>query len=122
MAEAFTFDWDVLPKVIAEVRRRTLYPYKPVGPETDAEMAENPTTVFGVAFQTGEPVGCVAVLDEFNHDCELRMRWLGVDNAVRGQGIGARLVQAPQLEPPVPVPVRGHWTRRRRRRPVRQIR
>ena len=97
MAETFTYDWDEPPERIAEVRRRTLYPFKSAGPETDAEMAENPTTVFGSAFQAGEPVGCVAVLDEFNHACELRMRWLGVDNAVRGQGIGARLVQASQV-------------------------
>ena len=64
MAEAFTFEWDVLPQVIAEVRRRTLYPFKPSGPETDAEMTENPTTVWGAAFHDGRPVGRCAVLDE----------------------------------------------------------
>ena len=97
MAEAFTFDWDVPPETIAEVRRRTLYPFKPAGPETDAEMAENPDTVFGAAIQSGEPVGCVAVLDEPKHDCPLRVGWLGVDEAVRGKGIGTRLVQATQV-------------------------
>ena len=97
MAEAFTFDWDVPSERIAEVRRRTLYPFKPAGSETDAEMAENTTTVFGTVLQAGEPVGCIAVLDEPSHDCALRVRWLGVDDAVRGRGVGARLVQATQV-------------------------
>ena len=47
--------------------------------------------------QAREPVGCIAVLDEPNHDCALRVRWLGVDDVVRGRGIGARLVQATQV-------------------------
>jgi GNAT superfamily N-acetyltransferase len=97
MAEAFTYEWDVSPQVIAEVRRRTLYPFKPSGPETDAEMTENPTTVWGAAFHDGRPVGCVAVLDETKHDCELRIRWLGVEEALRGKGIGANLVKAAQV-------------------------
>ncbi|MBC8325165.1 MAG: GNAT family N-acetyltransferase [Verrucomicrobia subdivision 3 bacterium] len=97
MAEAFTFDWDVSPESIAEVRRRTLYPFKPAGAETDAEMAGNPTTVFGAALQAGKPIGCIAVLDEPRHDCPLRVRWLGVDDAVRNRGIGARLVQGTQV-------------------------
>jgi len=95
--KSFTFDWDVPPETIGEVRRRTLYPFKPADPEIDAEMAENPATVFGAAFQGNDPVGCIAVLDESKHDCPLRVRWLGVDEAVRGQGIGARLVQATQV-------------------------
>ena len=67
MAEAFTYEWDVSPHVIAEVRHRTLYPFKPAGPETEAEMTENPPTVFGAAFHDSEPVGCIAVLDEPKH-------------------------------------------------------
>ena len=97
MAEAFTFDWDVPSERIAEVRRRTLYPFKSSGKETDAEMRENSTTVFGAVSQAGKPVGCIAVLDEPNQDCALRVRWLGVDDAVRGRGLGARLVQATQV-------------------------
>ena len=97
MAEAFTFEWDVLPQVIAVVRRRTLYPFKPSGPETDAEMTENPTTVWGAAFHDSGPVGCIAVLDEPKHDCALRVRWLGVEEAMRGKRIGAKLVQAAQV-------------------------
>ena len=97
MAEACTFDWDVPAERIAEVRRRTLYPFKPAGPETDAEMTENPTTVLGAAFHDAEPVGCIAVLDEPKHDCALRVRWLGVEEMMRGKGIGAKLVQAAQV-------------------------
>ena len=97
MAEAFTFEWDVLPQVIAEVRRRTLYPFKPSGPETDAELTENLTTVLGAAFRDSEPIGCVAVLDEPKHECALRVRWLGVEESMRGKGIGAKLVQAAQV-------------------------
>jgi len=97
VTEAFTFDWGVPSERIAEVRRRTLYPFKSSGQETDAEMGENSTTVFGTVSQAGEPVGCIAVLDEPNHDCALRVRWLGVDDAVRGRGLGARLVQATQV-------------------------
>ena len=87
MVEAFTYEWDVLPQVIAEVRRRTLYPFKPAGPETDAELTENLTTVLGAAFRDSEPIGCVAVLHEPKHDCLLRVRWLGVEEAMRGKGI-----------------------------------
>ena len=97
MAETFTYDWDVPPERIAEVRRRTLYPFKSAGPETDAEMTENPTTVLGAAFHDAEPVGCIAVLDETKHDCALRVRWLGVSEAWRGKGIGGKLVQAAQV-------------------------
>ena len=97
MAEAFTYEWDVSPQVIAEVRRCALYPFKPSGPETDAEMTENPTTVLGAAFHDAEPVGCIAVLDETKHDCALRVRWLGVSEAWRGKGIGGKLVQAAQV-------------------------
>ena len=97
MAEAFTYEWDVSPQVIAEVRRRTLYPFKPSGPETEAEMTENPTTVLGAAFHDAEPVGCIAVLDETKHDCALRVRWLGVEEALRGKGIGTILAQGAQV-------------------------
>ena len=97
MGETFTYQWDVSPQDIAEVRRCALYPLKPPGPETDAEMTENPVTVLGAAFHGDEPVGCIAVLDEPKHDCALRVRWLGVEEMVRGKGIGAKLVQAAQV-------------------------
>ena len=97
MAEAFTFEWDVPPDIIAEVRRRTLYPFKPSGPETDAELTENLTTVLAAAFRDNEPIGCIAVLDEPKHECALRVRWLGVEESMRGKGIGAKLVQAAQV-------------------------
>ena len=97
MAEVFTYKWDVSPQVIAEVRRCALYPFKLPGPETDTEMTGNPTAIFGAAFHDEEPVGCIAVLDEPMHDCGLRVRWLGVEEMVRGKGIGAKLVQAAQV-------------------------
>ena len=97
MGETFTYQWDVSPQIIAEVRRCALYPFKSPGPEMDAEMTENPVTVLGAAFHNDEPVGCIAVLDEPKHDCALRVRWLGVEEMVRGKGIGAKLVQAAQV-------------------------
>ena len=97
MAEAFTYEWDVAPQVIAGVRRRTLYPFKPSGPETDAELTKNLTTVLGAAFRDNEPIGCIAVLDEPKHDCVLRVRGVGVEEAMRGKGGGAQLVQAAQV-------------------------
>ena len=97
MSEAFTYEWDVSPQVIAEVRRCTLYPFKPAGPETDAEMTENPATVLGVALHESEPVGCIAVLNEPKHNCALRVRWLGVEKMMRGKGVGTKLVQAAQV-------------------------
>ena len=97
MAEVFTYEWDVTPQVIAEVRRCALYPFKSPGPETDAEMTGNSMTVFGAAFHDDEPVGCIAVLDEPMHDCGLRVRWLGVEETLRGKGIGSKLVQATQV-------------------------
>ena len=78
MGETFTYQWDVSPQVIAEVRRCALYPFKPSGPETDAEMTENPMTVLGAAFHGDEPVGCIAVLDELAGDIEDRELQLSV--------------------------------------------
>ena len=91
-----TIRWDVLPAKLAEVRRLSLYPFKPASKDLDAEMTANLEAVFGGAFRADEPIGCIAVLPESKHGCAARIRWLGVLENERGQGVGAQLVIAAQ--------------------------
>ena len=96
MAAAVDIRWNVQPAVLAEVRRLSLYPFKPASVELDAEMTQNPATVFGGAFRDGTPVGCIATLPERQYTCDWRIRWFGVVEAERGQGVGAQLVARAQ--------------------------
>ena len=91
-----TIRWDVLPAKLAEVRRLSLYPFKPASTDLDAEMTANLEAVFGGAFRADKPIGCIAVLPESKHDCAARIRWFGVLENERGQGVGAQLVIAAQ--------------------------
>lgn len=90
--------WNVPAAVLAEVRRLSLYPFKPASAELDAEMTRNPETVFGGAFRKGTPIGCIATLPEPQYDCEWRIRWFGVVEAERGRGVGEQLVAKAQAE------------------------
>ena len=47
-----------------------------------------------MAASDGGIVGCVTLTEEFAQDRSLRMRWIGVDEPLRGQGIGAALARA----------------------------
>lgn len=91
-----TIRWDVLPAKLAEVRRLSLYAFKSASTDLDAEMTANLEAVFGGAFRGDKPIGCIAVLPESKHDCAARIRWLGVLENERGQGVGAQLVIAAQ--------------------------
>ena len=91
-----TIRWDVLPAKLAEVRRLSLYPFKPASKDLDAEMTANLEAVFGGAFRADEPIGCIAVLPESKHGCAARIRWFGVLENERGQGVGTQLVIAAQ--------------------------
>ena len=92
MATAVTIRWNVSPADLAEVRRLSLYPFKPASAELDAEMTANPATIFGGAFREDQPIGCIAVLPEPNHDCTARIRWFGILESERGQGVGGRIL------------------------------
>ena len=59
-------------------------------------MTANPATIFGGAFREGQPIGCIAMLPEPNHDCTARIRWFGILESERGQGVGGQLVAAAQ--------------------------
>tara|TARA_B100000459_G_C8549759_1_gene188909 strand:- start:458 stop:799 length:342 start_codon:yes stop_codon:yes gene_type:complete len=59
-------------------------------------MTANLEAVFGGAFRGDKPIGCIAVLPESKHDCAVRIRWFGVLENERGQGVGAKLVIAAQ--------------------------
>ena len=96
MVTAVAIRWNVSPAELAEVRRLSLYPFKPASAELDAEMTANPATIFGGAFREDQPIGCIAVLPEPNHECTARIRWFGVLERERGQGVGAQLVAAAQ--------------------------
>ena len=52
-------------------------------------------TVHFVAIQDDARIGgCVTLTKESQYQRHLRMRWLGVDKALRGHGIGGALLQA----------------------------
>ena len=76
------------------VRWRNLYPGKPVDPEASRETDLAEGTTHFVATTDHGIVGCVTLTEEFAHDRDLRMRWIGVDEERRGQGIGAELARA----------------------------
>lgn len=80
--------------LILPIRWRNLYPGNPIDPESSREVDEAPGTIHFVAFDTGIPFGCVSLLNEPAHECELRIRWLAVDENQRRNGTGSELVNA----------------------------
>ena len=76
------------------VRWRNLYPGKPVDPEISRETDLAIGTTHFVAIMDHGVIGCVTLTEEFDHDRDLRMRWIGVDEGLRGQGIGIDLARA----------------------------
>ena len=98
MDKVVSIRWNVPPDGVAEVRRLSLYPFRPAGPEINDEMTANSGTIFAGAFLKNKPIGCIAVLPEAKYDCQWRIRWFGVLTEERGQGIGTKLVKAVQQE------------------------
>ncbi len=98
MDKVVSIRWNVPPDGVAEVRRLSLYPFRPAGPEINDEMTANSGTIFAGAFLENKPIGCIAVLPEAKYDCQWRIRWFGVLTEERGQGIGTKLVKAVQQE------------------------
>ena len=96
MEDAVAIRWGVPASDLAEVRRCSLYPFMAPSAELDGEMMANPGTVFAGAFRGDVPIGCIAVLPESKHDCELRIRWFGVLESERSHGLGTRLVKTTQ--------------------------
>ena len=76
------------------VRWRNLYPDRAMDPEDNRETDLADGTIHFVAASDGGIVGCVTLTEEFAQDRSLRMRWIGVDEPLRGQGIGAALARA----------------------------
>ena len=98
MDQAVAIRWNVPAAELAEVRRLSLYPFKPPSRQINEEMTANPDTIFAGAFRARNPVGCIAVLPEVGHDCQWRIRWFGVLPEERGQGIGMYLIRTVQRE------------------------
>ena len=80
--------------LILPIRWRNLYPEKPVDIESSREVDEATDTIHFVAFAADTPFGCVSLLNEPVHECELRIRWLAVDENQRRNGTGNKLVNA----------------------------
>ena len=78
--------------LVLPIRWRNLYPGRPVNVESSREADEAPDTMHFVAFDTDIPFGCVSLLNEPAHECELRIRWLAVDENQRRNGAGSELV------------------------------
>ena len=95
MSLSFEIREETDPEVLLPVRWRTLYPGKVLDSEASRETDMAKGTVHFVAIQDDAQIcGCVTLTKESQHQRHLRMRWLGVDKALRGHGIGGALVQA----------------------------
>ena len=80
--------------VLLPVRWRNLYPGKPINPVTSRDTDLSEETIHFVAISNDKMIGCVTLTEEFAYDRALRMRWIGVDDNFRGQGIGSALCRA----------------------------
>ena len=95
MSLSFEIREETVLDVLLPVRWRNLYPGKVLDSEASRETDMAEGTVHFVAIQDNARIGgCVTLPQEFQHQRHLRMGWLGVDEALRGHGIGGALVQA----------------------------
>ena len=77
------------------VRWRNLYPDKVIDPSVSKDTDKSEGTIHFTAVRTdGRIGGCVTLAQELKHERTRRMRWLGVDKAWRGHGVGSSLVKA----------------------------
>ena len=94
MSLSFEIREETVLNVLLPVRWRNLYPGKVLDSEASRETDMAEGTVHFVAIRDDARIGgCVTLTQEFQHQRHLRMRWLGVDKALRGHGIGGALVQ-----------------------------
>ena len=90
-------EWNVAPESIWETRQRNLYPDQAsIQNEALKVVLQNPSTICAAAIIRDEIIGCISVMNESYMEFQLRIRWLGVDMAWRGKGIGLTLVQRAQ--------------------------
>ncbi len=94
MGLVFEIRKEVDLETLLPVRWRNLYPESPVDPASSRSIDLKKGTIHFAAFTDLGIIGCVTLVEEFGHDRELRMRWIGVDAEHRGQGVGFSLVQA----------------------------
>ncbi len=78
-------------ELLLPVRWRNLYPGMEINPSSSRHTDILESTIHFVAVSDDTPVGCVTLAEEHAHDRALRMRWIGVDDNYRGQGIGSAL-------------------------------
>ena len=96
-AQKWRIEWNVAPKSIWETRQRNLYPDQALLQNEALEaVLRNPTTICAAAIIHDDIIGCISVMNEPYMEFQLRIRWLGVDEAWRSKGIGINLVQRVQ--------------------------
>jgi GNAT superfamily N-acetyltransferase len=96
-AQKWRIEWDVEPESIWKTRQRNLYPDQALLQNEALEaVLRNPTTICAAAIIHDDIIGCISVMNEPYMEFQLRIRWLGVDEAWRSKGIGINLVQRVQ--------------------------
>ena len=93
----FRIEWGIPPESILDVRQRNLYPEQELNREKALQVFhDGEGVVCAAAMVVDEITGCVTVMEEYHDGMQLRIRWLGVDDAWRGKGMGTALTRKVQ--------------------------
>ncbi len=93
----FRIEWGVPPESILDVRQRNLYPNQELNLAKALQVfLDGQGVVCAAAMVADEVAGCVTVMEEDQDGIQLRIRWLGVDDAWRGKGMGTALTRKVQ--------------------------
>jgi GNAT superfamily N-acetyltransferase len=96
-AQKWRIEWDVAPESIWETRQRNLYPDQTLRQNEALEaVLRNPSAICAAAIIHDDIIGCISVMNEPYMEFQLRIRWLGVDEAWRSKGIGINMLQRVQ--------------------------
>lgn len=79
--------------LIHPIRRRNLYPNSPHHFFDPSESDEWNSAIHFTAFDGDIHFGCVTLIREPAHNCDFRIRWLGVDQERRSMGVGCALIE-----------------------------
>ena len=79
--------------LIHPIRRRNLYPNSPHHFFDPSESDEWNSAIHFTAFDDDIHFGCVTLIRESAHNCDFRIRWLGVDQERRSKGVGCALIE-----------------------------
>ena len=79
--------------LIHPIRRRNLYPNSSHHFFDPSESDEWNSAIHFTAFDGDIHFGCVTLIREPAHNCDFRIRWLGVDQERRSMGVGCALIE-----------------------------